>query len=146
MKTALLNPILPVVQAELESSRGKVILHDTAADKADKKVLQPNGRHDFIIRHDVKEVGQHTLTCSASYLMPDGERRTLPQSFKFTSTNPLSVRTKVAQGIGLQWKHVFRNQHPSRKFWIHIQPLQMHFSLSRPKLVTLLACKRKPRT
>ena len=81
------------MKAELESSRGKITLHDNAAESLS---LQPNARHDFIVRHDVKEIGQHTLTCSASYVLPDGERRVLPQSFKFTSSNPLSVRTKVA--------------------------------------------------
>ena len=82
------------VQAELESGRGRVSLYDNASQRA---VLQPGSRHDFVIRHDVKEVGQHTLSCSAAYTMPDGERRLLPQNFKFTASNPLSVRTKVAQ-------------------------------------------------
>lgn len=78
---------------ELETSRGKVLLYDSSASKAS---LQPHGRHDFIVRHDVKEVGQHTLICSVSYVTAEGERRFLPQYFKFTSSNPLSVRTKVS--------------------------------------------------
>ena len=57
--------------------------------------LQPGSRHDFIVRHDVKEVGHHTLTCYAAYASPDGERRVLSQSFAFVSSNPISVRTKV---------------------------------------------------
>lgn len=80
------------LQAELESTRARAALYDNGAHTV---VLQPGARHDFIIRHDVKDVGQHTLTCSAAYTLPDGERRMLPQNFKFSSSNPLSVRTKV---------------------------------------------------
>ena len=80
------------MKVELETARGRVSLHDNAASKFD---LPPNGRHDVIIRHDVKEVGQHTLVCSVTYTAGDGERRYLPQHFKFTSSNPLSVRTKA---------------------------------------------------
>lgn len=35
------------------------------------------------------------LVCTALYNDGDGERKYLPQFFKFTVSNPLSVRTKV---------------------------------------------------
>jgi len=76
----------------METSRGKVSLYDSSPTPV---ALQPGGRHDFIVRHDVKEVGSHTLVCWVAYVLPDGDRRVLPQYFKFTSANPLSVRTKV---------------------------------------------------
>ena len=57
--------------------------------------LAPGARHDFIVAHDVKEVGPHTLACSTVYITAAGERKYFPQYFKFASHNPLSVRTKV---------------------------------------------------
>jgi hypothetical protein len=37
------------------------------------------------------------LVCTALYNDGDGERKYLPQFFKFVVANPLSVRTKVCQ-------------------------------------------------
>lgn len=36
-----------------------------------------------------------SLMCMAVYTDPEGERKYLPQYFKFVASNPLSVRTKV---------------------------------------------------
>lgn len=91
------------MQAELETSRGKTMLYDSMSARIS---LQPSGKHSFIIKHDVKEVGNHTLICHVSYTTVDGERRTLQQYFKFSSANPLSVRTKVASLPVLQILYV----------------------------------------
>jgi hypothetical protein len=37
------------------------------------------------------------LVCTALYNDGDGERKYLPQFFKFVVSNPLSVRTKVCE-------------------------------------------------
>lgn len=63
--------------------------------KAPVESIRSGGRYDFIVEHDVKELGAHTLVCTALYNDGDGERKYLPQFFKFTVSNPLSVRTKV---------------------------------------------------
>lgn len=47
------------------------------------------------LQHDVKELGPHTLACSSLYTAPDGERKYLPQHFRFASANPMVVRTRV---------------------------------------------------
>jgi hypothetical protein len=44
------------------------------------------------------------LMCMAVYTDPDGERKYLPQYFKFIAANPLSVRTKVMFN---SWEEVF---------------------------------------
>ena len=49
----------------------------------------------MIVTKDLKELGAHTLVCSATYYDESGERKYLPQYFKFKVSNPLSVRTKV---------------------------------------------------
>mmetsp|Transcript_130 Transcript_130/g.468 ORF Transcript_130/g.468 Transcript_130/m.468 type:complete len:451 (+) Transcript_130:290-1642(+) len=82
-----------VIKAEVQTERQKTILYDMTSNPLG--MLAPGGRHDFIISHDVKELGAHTLVCSAVYTSVDGERKYLPQYFKFPSQNPLSVRTKV---------------------------------------------------
>ncbi|CAA0811209.1 Unknown protein, partial [Striga hermonthica] len=57
--------------------------------------VRVGGRYDFIVEHDVKELGAHTLVCTALYTDGGNERKYLPQFFKFVVSNPISVRTKV---------------------------------------------------
>ncbi|KAJ0797849.1 putative trafficking protein particle complex subunit 13 [Helianthus annuus] len=92
------------------------MLLDTS--KSPVESIRAGGRYDFIVEHDVKELGAHTyvrtiyssyissfttyvcltifrLVCTALYYDGDAERKYLPQYFKFMVSNPLSVRTKV---------------------------------------------------
>ncbi len=80
-----------VTQAELQSTRQKVMLYETAMPLPQ---LAPGERHDFIIKHDIKEISSYTLICSTSYT-DNGETAYQPQYFKFVAQNPLSVRTKI---------------------------------------------------
>ena len=57
--------------------------------------MGPGHRHEFMVQHDIKELGMHTLVCSTVYTAADGERRYFPENFKFSSSNPLYVKTKV---------------------------------------------------
>eukprot|EP00897_Mesotaenium_endlicherianum_P002298 jgi/Mesen1/2096/ME000151S01356 len=81
-----------VIKAELQTERQRLVLADNS--KAPVALLPAGGRHDFIIEHDIKELGAHTLVCSAGY-HDISEQKYLPQYFKFVASNPLSVRTKV---------------------------------------------------
>lgn len=80
-----------VIKAELQSTRQKVTLYETATPLPH---LAPGERHDFIIKHDIKEISSYTLICSTSYT-DKGETAYQPQYFKFVAQNPLSVRTKI---------------------------------------------------
>ena len=104
-------------------------------------MLQPSGRHDFLIRHDVKEVGQHTLICSAAYTTVEGERRFLPQYFKFTSANPLSVRTKVSllSPVLLLSLHHARTSSVTSQGTYKLHDLAVH---CRPEWCTAVSCLR----
>ncbi|XP_010545059.1 PREDICTED: trafficking protein particle complex subunit 13 [Tarenaya hassleriana] len=82
-----------VIKAEIQTERQRILLLDTS--KSPVESIRAGGRYDFIVEHDVKELGAHTLVCSALYNDGDGERKYLPQFFKFVVANPLSVRTKV---------------------------------------------------
>ncbi|GMN50833.1 hypothetical protein TIFTF001_019988 [Ficus carica] len=82
-----------VIKAEIQTERQRILLLDTS--KSPVESIRAAGRYDFIVEHDVKELGAHTLVCTALYNDGDGERKYLPQFFKFIVANPLSVRTKV---------------------------------------------------
>lgn len=84
------------LQVELQAERSTAVLFDSSS--APLPALAPGARLDFPVRHDVKELGPHTLTCSSFYTAPDGERHYLPQVFRFTTANPMVVRTKVRRG------------------------------------------------
>jgi hypothetical protein len=82
-----------IIKAEIQTERQRILLLDTSKSPVD--TIRAGGRYDFIVEHDVKELGPHTLICTALYNDGDGERKYLPQFFKFIVANPLSVRTKV---------------------------------------------------
>ncbi len=46
------------VQAELQTERQRLTLADST--KAPLDYIHAGGRHDFIIEHDIKELGPHT--------------------------------------------------------------------------------------
>lgn len=77
----------------MQTERQRLVLLETS--KSPVESIRAGGRYDFIVEHDVKELGAHTLVCTALYNDGDGERKYLPQFFKFIVANPLSVRTKV---------------------------------------------------
>ncbi|KAI3682924.1 hypothetical protein L1987_83312 [Smallanthus sonchifolius] len=82
-----------IIKAEIQTERQRILLLDTTKTPVD--TIRAGGRYDFIVEHDVKELGAHTLVCTAQYSDGDAERKYLPQYFKFMVSNPLSVRTKV---------------------------------------------------
>ncbi|XP_010272687.1 PREDICTED: trafficking protein particle complex subunit 13-like [Nelumbo nucifera] len=82
-----------IIKVEIQTERQRIMLLDTS--KSPVASIHSGGRYDFIMEHDVKELGTHTLVCTALYTDGDGDCKYLPQSFKFIVASPLSVRTKV---------------------------------------------------
>ncbi|KAI3741151.1 hypothetical protein L1987_58818 [Smallanthus sonchifolius] len=82
-----------IIKSEIQTERQRIMLLDTS--KSPVESIRAGGRYDFIVEHDVKELGAHTLVCTALYYDSDAERKYLPQYFKFMVSNPLSVKTKV---------------------------------------------------
>ncbi|KAG9133795.1 hypothetical protein Leryth_018394 [Lithospermum erythrorhizon] len=76
----------------LQGERHRILLLDTS--KSPVESIRAGGRYHFIVEHDVKELGAHTLVCTALYSDPDVECKYLPRYFKFMVANPLSVKTK----------------------------------------------------
>ncbi|KAG9040176.1 hypothetical protein FRB95_000105 [Tulasnella sp. JGI-2019a] len=76
-----------------------------------EKTLKPDEALEGVISHEIKELNQHVLACTVSYLLPDSlvhnhnagppenpdrpNLRVFRKYYKFTVTNPLSVKTKV---------------------------------------------------
>ena len=94
-----------VVKVELQTQRRRVVLFDNTSNPL--LALEPGTSYDFIVEHDLKELGAHTLACTVAYSeggalvgAPNGsaERKRHPQHFKFEVTNPIAVRTKVRHG------------------------------------------------
>ena len=81
------------IKIELQTERRRATLYD--GTKTPIECLRPGEKTDVIVTKDLKELGAHTLVCSATYYDESGERKYLPQYFKFKVSNPLSVRTKV---------------------------------------------------
>ena len=89
------------IKVELQTNRRRIALFDCAA--APLPAIQPGSSYDFIVEHDVKELGAHTLACTVEYTedVPAGvpvDRRRHPQHFKFDVANPVAVRTKTRPG------------------------------------------------
>jgi hypothetical protein len=102
-------------------ARGKqasFVLLDETARSADEggAVLKPSESHDVEVQFDAKQLGQHTLRCTAEYVDAPydersattimnvagentvydvGVRKTTVNYFSFNVTNPLHVRTKT---------------------------------------------------
>ena len=62
--------------------------------------LSPGARHDFIVAHDVKEVGPHTLACSTVYITAAGEAQVLPAVLQVRLAQPPG---RPHQGAGPCW-------------------------------------------
>ena len=89
------------IKVELQTNRRRVALFDCGA--APLPAIQPGSSYDFIVEHDLKELGAHTLACTVEYAedVPAGvpaDRRRHPQHFKFDVANPVAVRTKTRPG------------------------------------------------
>ncbi|XP_021726418.1 trafficking protein particle complex subunit 13-like isoform X1 [Chenopodium quinoa] len=114
-----------VIKAEIQTERQRILLLDTS--KSPVETIRAGGRYDFIVEHDVKELGAHTLVCSAMYNDSDGVRKYLPQFFKFIVANPLSVRTKVRMVKDLTFLEACIENHTKSNLYmdqVEFQPAQ----------------------
>ncbi|KAJ3299039.1 hypothetical protein HK104_010054 [Borealophlyctis nickersoniae] len=57
--------------------------------------LLPTQSAEFLVHHEIKELGIHILVCSVHYTTPDRERKFFRKFYKFQVLNPLAVKTKV---------------------------------------------------
>lgn len=106
------NPIVGVgIRAELQSNSQKFVLIDTispkpAYDEFGTETQQPNNElisllpgqsADYLIKHEIKELGVHVLVCNLQYYNNNNSESPiyLRKLYKFQVLNPLAVKTKV---------------------------------------------------
>ncbi|TPX58516.1 hypothetical protein PhCBS80983_g03082 [Powellomyces hirtus] len=70
-------------------------MSDNPAGAPTRVPLLPTQSAEFVIHHEIKELGVHILVCSVHYSTNAGERRFFRKFYKFQVLNPLSVKTKV---------------------------------------------------
>jgi hypothetical protein len=57
--------------------------------------METGRSNEFVISHEIKELGVHILVCSIQYTTVDGKVRSFRKFYKFQVANPLAVKTKV---------------------------------------------------
>ncbi|KAF8906051.1 hypothetical protein CPB84DRAFT_1745251 [Gymnopilus junonius] len=94
------------VKVEMQTVTTKVVLYET---EGPAETLPGDDTLEYIVNHEIKELGQHVLACTITYRLPPNSRsvpgasedttdpslQTFRKFYKFAVTNPLSVKTKV---------------------------------------------------
>lgn len=80
------------IKADLQTLTTKINLPIHA--NKEPVTLGPHETLDDIIRHEVKEIGNHVLVCDVSYETPAGLLESFRKFFKFQVVKPLDVQTK----------------------------------------------------
>ncbi|OZJ06771.1 hypothetical protein BZG36_00385 [Bifiguratus adelaidae] len=82
------------IKAELQTSSQRFSLADSSRDP--QVHLDPNQTLEFVVSHEIKELGVHILVCSVHYTVTEtNEKRFFRKFYKFQVLNPLAVKTKV---------------------------------------------------
>ncbi|GAA95379.1 uncharacterized protein L969DRAFT_21802 [Mixia osmundae IAM 14324] len=96
------SPITGVnLKVEMQTAQNRWTLAETRSG-----LLKPRESLETVVRHELKEIGVHSLVCTVSYTVAEGSQqgfapelgasqRVLKKSFKFSMSNPLSVKTKI---------------------------------------------------
>ena len=91
-----------VIKAELQTTTQRFTLADTSAISPKKPIsprlsLEPNQSAEFLLNHEIKELGIHILVCSVHYSTASNpnDKKFFRKFYKFQVLNPLSVKTKV---------------------------------------------------
>ena len=96
-----------IIKAEVQMERQRILLLDTW--KSPIELIRLGGHYDFLVKCDLKELGAHTVVCTALYNDGDGECKYLPQFFKLIVANPLSVWQKFLWLVKLyMWMLAFK--------------------------------------
>lgn len=83
-----------VFKAEIQTTTQRIVLYDNADSPYPNLITHQT--IEFVLSHEIKELGVHILVCTLSYQGPGGvERKTFRKFYKFQVLNPLAVKTKV---------------------------------------------------
>lgn len=81
------------VKIELQTSTNRSVLQDS-----EEFILKAGINLDFVIAHEIREIGVHIMVCTIAYMNPiTYENKVLRKFFKFSTINPLTLKTKVTE-------------------------------------------------
>ncbi|KAI9297389.1 DUF974-domain-containing protein [Neoconidiobolus thromboides FSU 785] len=80
------------LKVELQATYRHFSLVDTTINPQD---ISSNDSAQFIVHHEVKELGMHFLLCSVHYVTTNQERKFFKKIYKINVLNPLAVKTKA---------------------------------------------------
>ncbi|CAG8586617.1 1895_t:CDS:1 [Funneliformis caledonium] len=81
------------IKAELQTSSQRLQLADTSSKPI--PIAEPLKACEFVIRHEIKELGLHNLVCMVQYTTDEGVKRSFRKFYRFRVLNPFAVKTKV---------------------------------------------------
>src|SRR6266540_2563840 len=81
------------IKAELQTSSQRLQLADTNSKPI--PTVEPHETCEFVIRHEIKELGIHNLVCTVQYATEEGFGRYFRKYYRFRVLNPFAVKTKV---------------------------------------------------
>ncbi|GBB86447.1 hypothetical protein RclHR1_12890002 [Rhizophagus clarus] len=81
------------IRAELQTDKQRLQLADTTSNSV--LIIEPLKTHEFVIKHEIKELGIHNLVCMVQYTTDEGVRRYFKRFYRFQVLNPFAVKTKV---------------------------------------------------
>ncbi|PKC12275.1 DUF974-domain-containing protein [Rhizophagus irregularis] len=81
------------IRAELQTEKQRLQLADTTSNSV--PTIEPHKAYEFVIKHEIKELGIHNLVCMVQYTTDEGVKRYLKKFYRFQVLNPFAVKTKV---------------------------------------------------
>jgi len=93
--TSLFDVSNATVKAEIQTTTTRSSLLDITTTPIQN--FGSGESHDYVLQHEVKDVGIHILVFNLEYTNKDNERKRIPSKFfKFQVSNPLLVKTETA--------------------------------------------------
>ncbi|KAF0408187.1 DUF974-domain-containing protein [Gigaspora margarita] len=82
------------LKVELLTSSQRLLLADNIVNGPIPS-MEPGKVKEFIIKHEIKELGVHSIVCLYQYTTNEGEKRSFRKYYRFHVLNPFAVKTKV---------------------------------------------------
>ncbi|PWA97872.1 hypothetical protein CTI12_AA025390 [Artemisia annua] len=85
-----------IIKSEIQTERQRILLLD--ASKAPVECIRAGGRYDFIVQHDVKELGAHAIVCNGEIFKPPILIRSGGGIYNFLYALKMSSQPTKAEG------------------------------------------------
>ncbi|CAG8478384.1 3780_t:CDS:1 [Racocetra persica] len=82
------------LKVELLTSSQRLLLADNTVNGPIQQ-MEPGKVKEFVIKHEIKELGVHNIVCSYQYTTNEGEKKFIKKYYRFHVLNPFAVKTKV---------------------------------------------------